>query len=102
MGLSPCRAYQQTPDPHNEASHELAERAEIDVEILIFQTEDLFQFFHAPFQKHEGLAEALDLVIGKRSVFHPPHGLPLHQLSEQIDQRQNELSEPALDVFRIG
>src|SRR5207237_9868795 len=57
---------------------------------------------HPRLELHERLAEPVDLLVGERAVLHPAQRLALHQLPEELDQRQHELSEALLDTFRIG
>ena len=47
-------------------------------------------------------AMALDLILGERALLHPPHCLPFHELSQQVDEREHKLGEPLLDVVRVG
>jgi hypothetical protein len=35
-------------------------------------------------------------------LLHPAQRLPLHELAQQLHDRQHELREPALDVLRVG
>src|SRR5690348_9039889 len=50
---------------------------------------------------HERQAELFDLLVGQRPVVHPPERLALHQLAQQLDQRQHELRETLLDLLWI-
>src|SRR4051812_29780826 len=83
-------------------SQEFAQRTQVDVEVLVLEPETLLQFLHPLLELHERLAEAFDLVFGQRAGFHAADGLALHELAEQLEQREHELCEPAFDVVRIG
>src|SRR4051812_42086000 len=60
------------------------------------------QLAHALVEFQEGVAQALDLLVGERSVVHPAERLTLHQLPEQLDQREHQLGESLLDLLGIG
>src|SRR5579884_3081165 len=77
------------------------ERAEIEVEVLVAKTERLLQLVHPLAQPHEGQSEPLDLLVAERPGVHAPQRLALHQLAEQLDQRQHELREPLLHLLRV-
>src|SRR4051794_13932004 len=62
----------------------------------------LGQLAHAPIELHEGLDQPLDLLVAERSGLHSPQRLALHQLPQQLDERQHELRETLLDLLRIG
>src|SRR3954451_7441043 len=81
---------------------QIAQRAEIEVQIALFQPKMLGQLPHAALQLEEGVAEALDLLVAERAVVHPAQRLPLHELPEQLDEREHELGETLLDLLGIG
>src|SRR3954468_8814909 len=83
-------------------SKQLSERAQVQVELDVLEPERRLQLLHALRKPHEGLSEPLDLVIRERALLHPAKRLALHQLAQELDQRQDELGEAALDLFRVG
>src|SRR4051812_36844017 len=85
-----------------DALEQLAERAQVEVQVLVSQPELALQFLHARLKSHERLAEPLDLVIGERAALHPANCLAFHELPEQLDQCQDELRQAALDVMGVG
>src|SRR5436190_1721060 len=80
---------------------QIAQRTEIQVQIALFELEVLGQLAHAAVELHEGLPEPLDLLVGKRSGLHPPQRLTLHELPQQLDEREDELRQAFLDLLRI-
>src|SRR4051812_46329622 len=83
-------------------SEEVAERSEIEVEVAVLEPELGLQLLHPLRELHEGLAEPLDLVVRQGSVLHAAERLPLHQLAQELDEREHELGQAALDPLRIG
>src|SRR5690349_17924945 len=81
---------------------QIAQRAEVEVQIALFEPEMLDQLLHAAIELHERVAEALDLLVGQRAAVHPAERLPLHQLPQQLDEREHELREALLDLLGIG
>ena len=61
----------------------------------------LFQLVHPLGELHERVAQALDLLIGERPGLHPVKRLPLHQLPQELDERQHELREAALHSLSV-
>ena len=53
------------------------------------------------FEPHERDAHALHLFVAQCASFHAPHGLSLEQLSQELDEREDELGEPVLDCVGI-
>src|SRR5919199_3002517 len=76
---------------------EISQRPEVEVQVAVFQLEVRLQLLHPRLELHERLAHALDLLVGQRAVLHAPQGLALHQLPEELDERQDELRETLLD-----
>ena len=60
------------------------------------------QFVEGGLQLHQGLPEALDLLLGEVAGLHAAQRLALHELAEQLDEREHELGEPALGVLGVG
>src|SRR5256885_15300781 len=83
-------------------SEEVPERPEVEVEVLVLEPELRLQLLHPLAQPHERLAEPLDLLVRQGSLLHPPHRLALHQLAEELDQRQDELRQAALHRLRVA
>src|SRR5215210_1624246 len=83
-------------------SQERAERAQVEVQIAVLEPELDLELLHPLCELHERLTQALDLLVGERPSLHPPERLALHQLPQQLDERQDELREAALDPLRIG
>src|SRR5690349_24753927 len=78
------------------------ERAEVEVEVLVREPELRLQLLHPLREPHEREPETLDLLVVECALLHPPQRLPLHQLPQELDERQHELGEAALDALRIG
>src|SRR5215213_10060812 len=70
----------------------VAERPEIQVEVAVLELELPFQLLHA----------LLELLVGERALLHAPQRLPLHQLTQQLDEGEHELGEAAFDVLGVG
>src|SRR4051812_42662916 len=85
-----------------ENSHQIAERSEIEIEVFLLEPEVLSELVHALFELHERLAETLDLLVVEVPHLHAAERLALHQLPQELDQREHELREPALDVLWVG
>src|SRR5881398_2317286 len=83
-------------------SEQVAERPEVEIEIALIEPELLGQLLHPLLELHERLPEALDLLVVQVSRFHAAKRLAFHELPEQLDEREHELREPALDVLRVG
>src|SRR6478672_3097733 len=76
-----------------------AQWAEVDVEIV--DLEMFLQHAHLLLETHQGGAELLDLHAVEASPLDPAQGLFLHQLAQQLDDREDQLDEPLLDPRRI-
>src|SRR5687768_15060155 len=83
------------------ASQQPPQRAQVEVEVAVCEAELSLQLVHPLGQLHEGLAEPLDLLVAERSALHPAQRLPLHQLTEELDEGEDELREPALHALGI-
>src|SRR3954471_15149672 len=95
-------ATRSVPQAGDAPSQEVSQRAEVEVEIRVLQAELGLELVHSLREAHEGEAETLGLVVVERPPLHPPKRLALHQLAQQLDQRQHELREPLLDLLRVG
>src|SRR5882724_2232256 len=79
-----------------------AQRAKVQIEVLVAQPERLLELLHAVRQRHQSQAEALDRLVVEPPGLYPAQRLPLHQLAQQLDDGQNELGETLLDGVGIG
>jgi len=71
----------------------------VQVQVFLAQAELLAELGHAPVELHEGAPEALDLVLRQSAAVDTAQRLALHDLAEQLDDRQHQLRQPALDVL---
>src|SRR4051794_2953148 len=83
-------------------SEQLAEWAEVQVEVLGGEAEVLAQLGHALLEREEGLAEALDLLRCQVARIDAAQGLALHELAQELDNGEEELREPLLDALGVG
>src|SRR5919201_4907089 len=93
LGLSPSRSLS--------CSEQVSERPQVEVEVAVFESEMLLELAHPLLELHERLAKALDLLLAQGVVLHAPQRLPLHQLAKELDECEDELREPPLDLLRI-
>src|SRR5512135_1150692 len=91
-----CRPYFPTARFHAWLQ-QIAERAEVEIEVSLLQPEVLGQLAHAAVELHEGLPQPLDLVVAEVAGLHAAQRLALHQLPQQLDQREDELGEALFD-----
>src|SRR3712207_960486 len=82
-------------------SNQLADGAEVEVEVFVLKPELRLQLAQLLFELHQGEAQLLDLLGRKVAAFHPAHGLLFEQAADQLDQRQDELRQALLDRLRI-
>src|SRR3954451_25444552 len=80
---------------------EPSQRPQVEVQVLFLQSERLAQLLHPLLEQHECLAKALHLVVRERAALDPAQGLALHQLTQELDEGEDELSRPALDVVAV-
>src|SRR3954471_13487572 len=81
---------------------QVSQRPEVQVQVVLRQAELARQLLHPLLEEHERLPEALDLLgVGGAGV-DPAQRLALHELAQQLDDREHELSEAALHVLRLG
>src|SRR5881227_358253 len=81
--------------------HQPAQRPEVEVEVLVLEPELVLELLHPLLEQHERLAEPLDLVGRERAALDPPERLALHQLTQQLDQREHELGQALLEAFAV-
>jgi hypothetical protein len=67
----------------------ISKRPKIKVEIGRREAEMAGQFMDLGLQLHEGITHVLDLIVSQRTAFHAANGLPLQQLSQQLNQAEN-------------
>src|SRR3954453_3282386 len=79
-----------------------SEWSEVEVEVFFREAELLPELVHPLVQLHEGVAEALDLLVVEAAGLHAPEGFPLHHSPEEVDDRQDEARETAFDVLGVG
>src|SRR5690349_4651862 len=96
-----CRGYSTTARFHARLQ-QITERTEVEIEVALFQSEVLRQLAHAAVELHEGLPQALDLLVAEVAGVHTAQRLSLHQLAQELDQREHELRETLLDLLRVG
>src|SRR3954447_1659781 len=84
--------------PHLE---QFSEWAEVDVQVLLLELEVLAELFHLLLEQHEGLTQPLDLVSRERASFDSPERLALHQLADQLNQREHQLGEPLFEALAV-
>src|SRR4051794_22700492 len=87
---------------NGENSQQITERSEIEIQVFLLEPEVLRELVHALLELHERLPETLDLLVVEVPHFHAAERLALHQLPQELDQGEHELSEPTLDVLRVG
>src|SRR3954447_254566 len=83
-------------------SVERPELAEVQSEVLLVEAELLAQLDQARLELHERLPHALHLLRRQRPALDAPHGLALHELAHEVDEREHERGQPLLDVLRVG
>src|SRR5690606_20107643 len=83
-------------------SEEPAERSQVEVEVVVGEVERVLQLVHALLQRHQGPAEPFDLLVGEAARLDAPDRLALHQLAQQLDQREHELRQTARHVVTVG
>src|SRR6478672_441576 len=83
------------------SSQQPAQRAEVQVQVLVLKAELLLELLHALLEQHEGAVEALDLLVGQPAGVDAAQRLTLHQLAQELDDRQHELGEALLDALGV-
>ena len=71
-------------------SAQRSQRTEIEVEISGIEAVTLRKLVNGRLQTHQCGAKPLDLFGSQGPLANPPHGLALQQLTNKLDQRQNE------------
>src|SRR5690349_6516802 len=90
------------PAFHASGLEKSSQRPEVEAQVLVSEPELDLQLLHPLGELHERLSQPLDLLVVERACLHPPERLSFHQLAQQLDQRQHELRQSALDVLGIG
>src|SRR4051794_15347363 len=83
-------------------SNKVAQRAEVEVEFLFSEPERFLEFVHPLGQSHERPAEPLDLLGRERPALDAVKSLALHQLTQQLDDRQHQVRQTLLELLGIG
>src|SRR4051812_15595476 len=100
--LPRSRAWPHPRGATRDALPEVAENPELQVEILAGETELLLELLHPLLELHEGEAELLDLFVGEPTALDAAQRLSLHELTQQLDHREDETGEPLLDLVGVG
>ena len=82
--------------------HELADRSQIEVEVLWRQSKALSDLPHGFLETHQREPDRFDFLLGQRLLLHPPDRLTLHQPAQELHDRQHQLRDRSLHVLRIG
>src|SRR5262245_10922805 len=56
---------------------------------------------HLLLQRHQGPADLFDLVVAERAIINSPQGLPLHQLAQQLHDREDQGHQALFDRLRV-
>jgi hypothetical protein len=83
-------------------SHESADRAEIESELLGPDPELRAEITDGLFQSHQRETNRFGLVIGQGANFHSADGLSLEELPDEFDERQHEFQDGPANFVRIG
>src|SRR4051794_7397574 len=76
--------------------------AEVEIQVVLLELEVLAKLFHLLLEQHEGLAEPLDLLGRKRPALDSPQRLALHQLADQLNEREHQLGKTLLEALAVG
>src|ERR671934_183041 len=71
--------------------HQLADRPEIEIQIIWRQAEARADVLYGFFKPHQRDADLFDFLRRERLRVHAANCLALHQLSQELHDRQNEL-----------
>src|ERR1700682_4520205 len=69
------------------ASIQRSDRTEREIQVVVLKSERALQLRHSLFQLHQGVAEALDLVLGERPAIHATESLLLEESPHQLNDR---------------
>src|SRR2546422_2826149 len=83
-------------------SEQAAERAEVEIEIFRREAEALADVDDRLLQPHERAPHVLGLRGREAAGLHAADGLALHQLAQELHEREHEFSHRALHVLGIG
>src|SRR5205823_776031 len=75
---------------------------EVQVQVTVVEAEVALQLLHALGEQHQRLPQALDLFVAQIAGLDSAQRLTLHQLAQELDDREYELRQPPLDALRIG
>src|SRR5438552_6495156 len=99
---SSCTLRVETCKLRVESLHQLSDRSQIEIEVLGFETEPAAHVANGLFERHQRFADRFDFFARQRFLLHSPNGLTLHQLAEELDERQYELGDRLLHFLRLG
>src|SRR5580765_7699239 len=83
-------------------SGQLADRPEIEVQILGLEAELLREITNRLFEPHQREADRLCFLGGQGVRVHSPDCLALQNLADEFHERQHELQHRPANVVRIG
>src|SRR5262249_16991742 len=83
-------------------SDQTAERAEVEIEIFGGEAEAAADVADRFLQPHERLSHVLRLLGCERAGVHAADRLPLHELPQELHEREHEARPRALHVLGIG
>src|SRR3954462_14687028 len=82
-------------------SEQPAQRSEIEIQILFGESELVSQLGHPAVELHERPAEALLLLVAQPTGIDSPEGLALHDLPQELHDREDELGQPSFEGLGI-
>src|SRR6185436_8784592 len=81
---------------------QLAQRPQIDRQILVGQSECFLQLIHPVVQLQQREAKLLDLLITQAATIHSANGLMLQDAAQQFYHRKYKPRKTLLDLIRVG
>src|SRR5581483_6832041 len=81
--------------------HETSRRTEIEIEILGREAEALADVADRFLELHQRDAHGFNFFTSQRLFFHPPDRLALHESTQELDDRQDELRDRFLNVLGL-
>src|ERR671910_520094 len=75
--------------------------AQVEIQVFRLKTEATANLTDGLLELHERRANGLDLRLGERMLLHAADRLTLHQLSQELDDRQYQLGDRFLDIFGL-
>src|SRR6185503_6813177 len=81
---------------------QLSDGAEVEVQIFTRDTEFCRDVDDRFLELHQRAADVFRLARRQRTRFHAADGLPFEQLADELDEREHQLRDRALDIVWIG